>query len=369
MTQRPCAAPILVAGTAFIPAAEPTRQRAKALKPRGLNKWRMLDLLRPISPPRTQACRRRRISPTVQVQQMGDGSRRVSGVLSCGSVWGCPVCSQRICSHRADELQSVIKEWRGEVSMVTLTVRHGLGQSLKKIRKGVANAWRKVWQGKRAKLLRELFHVKHSIRALEVTHGENGWHPHLHVLVLGNTAPEPAALEYLRELWIAAVESELGEENAPDWSHGVVLSTGGGGSYLAKMGLEVTHHHTKAARRSSRTPWEIALDAIEGDEASAALWREYVSAMKGARQLTWSRGTRRFFGLGLRDSDAAIVEDAPPDPAAGFLLADWDGPVWDALVRSDPFWVSRLATAESFELEGLPGWARSVRVEDSPPPD
>lgn len=332
------------------------------------NKWRLLDQLRPLSAPRTKACRRKRVSPTVQLVRMPDGSKRVSGVLSCGSVWACPVCSQRVCSHRADELKTCVREWQqGSVQMVTLTVRHALGNDLRKVRRGVAGAWRRVWQGRQAKLLRARFHLKHHVRALEVTHGENGWHPHLHVLLFCSEAPAPAALEYLRELWTAAVESELGREHAPDWSHGVVMTEGGAGRYLAKMGLEIAHHHTKTGRRSSRTPWEIALDAVSGDERSAGLWRGYCRDMKGARQLTWSRGMRRFFGLGLRDSDAAVVAADESSPADGAVLAEWDGKSWDLCCRTEPLWVSRVCTAELFELERLPAWLMAVRVERPPP--
>lgn len=340
--------------------------RAKRLDVPRTNKWRLLDQLRPISAKRQRACRRKRVNATVQLLRMPDGSKRTSGVLSCGSVWACPVCSQRICSHRADELKSCVREWKhGTVIMLSLTVRHALGNDLRRVRRGVSGSWRRVNQGRKSATLRAMFHVKHSVRALEVTHGENGWHPHLHVLLFCDAEPEPGAIEYLREQWIAAVEAELGKEHAPDWSHGVVLTPGGAGGYLAKLGLEVTHHHTKSARRSSRTPWEIALDAVDGDKASAALWRRYCADMKGARQLTWSRGMRRFFGLGARDSDAAVV--AADDSAEGSLLAEWEGPAWDLLCREETFWVSRVGTSELWELERLPGWRLAARVVDEPP--
>lgn len=342
--------------------------RAKRLEVPRTNKWRLLDQLRPMSAPRTRACRRKRVSATVQLLRMPDGSQRTSGVLSCGSVWACPVCSQRICSHRAEELKTCVREWKaGTVLMLSLTVRHALGHNLRRVRKGVAGAWRRIWQGRKAAHLRAMFHVKHHVRALEVTHGENGWHPHLHVLMFCTAEAKPEALEYLREQWIAAVEAELGSEHAPDWSHGVVLTPGGAGGYLAKLGLEVTHHHTKSARRSSRTPWDIALDAVNGDEKSAALWRSYCRDMKGARQLTWSRGMRRFFGLGARDSDAAVVER--DDRAGGSLLAEWEGLAWDRCCREEPLWVSRVCTSEVWELERLPGWRLAARVVDEPPGD
>jgi len=217
----PKVAPLSVVGAAREPA---DTARAKPLVARGISKWHFLDGLRKHSAPRTAACRRRRISPTVQVQQRADGSRSVSGVLSCGSVWACPVCSQRICSHRADELQSAIRYWKTKpISMLTLTVRHGLGDNLKQIRAGLSRAWRRMLQGRRAKKWRALFHVKHNVRALEVTHGDNGFHPHLHILLFQDAEADATALDWIREEWSRAVERELGKEHAPDWTHGAVL--------------------------------------------------------------------------------------------------------------------------------------------------
>jgi hypothetical protein len=91
--------------------------------------------------------------------------------------------------------------------------------------------------------------------------------------------------------------------------------------------------------------------------------------MKGARQLTWSRGMRRFFGLGLRLSDAAIAEEETRAVEDGFTLAEWDGEVWDGAAIADPWWVSRVASLETWELESLPAPFRVVRPEAFAPPD
>ncbi|HXK20521.1 MAG TPA: protein rep [Polyangiaceae bacterium] len=307
----------------------------------------------------------------MQLQRRSDGSKRVSGVLSCGSVWACPVCAQRICSHRADELKSVLedhtKRGSGCATMLTLTIRHQNGDDLVEQRKGLADAHRRLWQGKGGKKLRALLNVKHSVRALEVTHGPNGWHSHTHSLLLGNQPPEPEALDYLKQRWMQVVEKALGPEHAPNWDRGATLVSAKGSTYLAKLGLEISHGQTKEGREGHRTPWQIAQDAAAGDEESKTLWKYYCRAMKGARQLNWSRGMRRFFGLGLRDSDAAVVE--ADDASKGTLIAEWDGADWDACARADPLWVSRVALVEDYELEGLPRARRFAPVEDFSAPD
>jgi len=51
----------------------------------------------------------------------------------------------------------------------------------------IRNAWRRTTTGRAGKDFRKLLGIKGTIRALEVTHGQNGFHPHLHVLLLPGT--------------------------------------------------------------------------------------------------------------------------------------------------------------------------------------
>ncbi|MBW5466256.1 hypothetical protein GOY11_35350, partial [Pseudomonas aeruginosa] len=47
----------------------------------------------------------------------------------------------------------------------------------------IRNAWRRTTTGRAGKDFRKLLSIKGTIRALEVTHGQNVFHPHLHVLL------------------------------------------------------------------------------------------------------------------------------------------------------------------------------------------
>jgi hypothetical protein len=206
--------------------------------------------------------------------------------------------------------------------------------------------------------------IEHSIRALEVTHSEaNGWHPHFHIALFQKGTTTAAEVDALRDLWAGLVEKELGSDNAPDWEHGVDYRPLNVTEYITKLGLEVSSV-TKKGRGASRSPWQIAHAAGEGQPRSVQLWREYSEAMRGARQLFWSRNARRFFGLAREESEYEIAKDEP-----GYVLGEWDAADWDAQCKADPFWVSRVVAAATGELGGaaaavarLPG----VRVLSTP---
>jgi len=225
--------------------------------------------------------------------------------------------------------------------MLTMTVRHAVGHSLKGLRSGLARAWRRLWQGRAGVERKERWRILHSVRALEVTHGDNGWHPHLHVVLFQAAAEHsPAAVDELREAWAHAVAVELGPSCVPSDARGVDARPLQVARYLTKLGLEVASIGTKRGRRSSRTPWEIAHDGAAGDAASRGLWQSYTRAMKGARQLFWSRGARRFFGLGRERADEDLARDG-----VGVLLAEWSGEEWDRLCRAFPRWLSLVTAA------------------------
>jgi hypothetical protein len=68
---------------------------------------------------------------------------------------------------------------------------------LEKVWHTISGAWAAIVAGRHRKTLRERFGVSGYVRAVEVTHGKAGWHPHLHVLLLTEA---PLDLDELREL-------------------------------------------------------------------------------------------------------------------------------------------------------------------------
>lgn len=312
------------------------------------------DELRPISPPRTAKCGRVRLVAAVTVACRTCGNtRRASfrGLLSCGSVWACPSCSRSIRVERSGEVEAVNgwhRENGGDALMLSLTVRHALGDDLKTIRGGVSKAWRQVQSGAPWKRWAEKVGLVGSVRALEVTHGANGWHPHLHVLLLVKGGLSDEKIEELRGAvaarWCAAVARVIGESARPD-AHGCDLRRAQSAKYLAKLGLELTAPAGKEGRADgSRSPWTIAGDYVrDGSTRDAALWKEWCAGMRGARFLTWSRGLRAAAGLNVERSDEEIAADEAASEIVGVIAAD----VWDARAPARGWALAVLLSVES----------------------
>ena len=137
-----------------------------------------------------------------------NGRAFFSGLETCGSVWECAVCSQRVSMHRAEQIRELLRlcrEQGGEAYMLTRTVPHDQGDRLVDVKRIVADAWRFGQSGKPWRKQQVRLGLAGRVRALEVTVGEHGWHPHLHILLICERAlGDPADSEVLLEFvaWV-----------------------------------------------------------------------------------------------------------------------------------------------------------------------
>jgi hypothetical protein len=277
------------------------------------------------------------------------------GLAHCGCVWECLHCATHVRSVRAQEVRAAVAaHGQDRTYMLTLTVVHGMGDDLRRIRGGVADAWRRMHQGRWIADWRERVGVVGSIRALEVTHGHNGWHPHLHVLVLVEDDRIEATVAELLERWQAAVERELGAGHVPDAEHGCVLTRCRDADYINKLGLEITDPgDTKRGRVGHRSPWQIGHDIMRwGRDRDRALWRAYCDGMRGARMLTWSVGLRERLRLGQEQTDEQIAEQEATQPEA--VLGVIAGRDWEDVARV------RGARVRVLELAETHGWTAAA---------
>lgn len=314
--------------------ADPKRHRAQrfALKS-------VVNRLLPTS--RTSKCCRWRVpKQALQVHRsIEHGKAFYSGLQVCASVWACPVCAAKISERRRAELVTAValaKSMGMHVKLLTLTVPHGLGDDLSTLLVQIRNAWRRTTTGRAGKDFRKLLGIKGTIRALEVTHGQNGFHPHLHVLLfLEQDATNGCVQGLFTPIWQDAC-TKAGLPRPSD-AHGCRVDDGSkAAAYASKWGLEseMTKSHTKQGRNGSRTPWDFlraVLERSEGWEQSAHLFRTYAAAFKGQRQLYWSNGLRALLGLGEEATDeevAAVQEDN------AHMLAELTDDQWRAILRT-----------------------------------
>jgi len=172
------------------------------------------------------------------------------------------------------------------------------------------------------------------IRALEVTHGANGWHPHVHALLLLPTPPDAAAVAALERsivtTWIRDVFKRSGREVLPQLCSVLPVATADVAEYVSKLSVayELTHGATKQAGGvGGATPLQLAADyAASGDAHLLALWREYEQATRGRRQMTWTVGLR------ITDDESAALE-ADADAPDAVVVAAIEPPLWAEIRR------------------------------------
>jgi len=246
-----------------------------------------------------------------QKRASGETTAQLRGLVTCKSVWSCPVCSARVSARRKDELNALLAWARHEghsVVMLTLTARHrrdtellpflaamkAAGQSLRRSR---------GWRG---------LGLLGSVAAQEVTHGSrNGWHVHSHVLLIlpSGEADALAAVERLRAEWLRSLGKVGLSGNKAAFQ---AQSATAAGDYVGKFGAaeELALGHVKQGRAGSRSPWQLLADARDGDAQSAVLFRVYSLAFKGRRQLVWSPGLKALAGVVEVSDDDAPAGDA-----------------------------------------------------------
>lgn len=273
-------------------------------------------------------------NPGVDVLHYADTGRYGYGnLISCGSTWHCPICAPKITEYRRAELAAGAARAMGdggEIAMITLTFRHDVDLPLDESLKMFYKARDKFFSGRAFKDAMRDVAALGRVYSTEVTYGTNGWHPHLHVLVLCEQRKDGIVerLERLRDYWAHAVcKAGLGQIN----NHGFDVRNGDyAAEYIAKYGHEpavftwsaaheLTKSHVKQGRAGNLTPFDflIILAARNGVEVGGrvigvteaeSLFREYAVRFQGRQQLVWSKGLREKLGLENERSDEDIAE-------------------------------------------------------------
>jgi hypothetical protein len=215
------------------------------------------------------------------------------------------------------------------VHFVTLTVPHGMGDDINVLNERLGAALKRLSAGKyslknQLKAVYPDAEIYGFIRAFEVTHGDNGFHPHYHLLVFTSGDLDHAALHSVyAPTWQRACRlSNLPE---PSLIHGCTVQDGlHAAKYASKWGLEdeMTKAHIKQTRRKGATPWGLLRAVLDGDDPdypakrAADLFRVYAAAFKGRRQLYWSNGLRALLHVDPEVSDEELIATADDDDSA-----------------------------------------------------
>lgn len=325
------------------PEGAPLDNNAKSSGKR-LDRWAARGFLWQYSGiPRCRKCGRVTVTADGSVGVRANGeSVGFAGLATCASVWACPVCNSRIQAVRRLEVGVALANVHangGGAAFGAITVRHRRGQRLDGLLAALGYGIARIGQDKSVKAIRTDMGYLGRIQALEITHGDNGWHPHRHPLALFDRKPHPEQLVELHLAEFRAFRAGVVAKgyDAPLDVAQVLMPVVPGtdaalGDYFAKAeyshqaaAWEATSTQTKKGRRGSMTPWQLLDLARESGDADALdLWNEYEQATRGKRALTFSRGLRDLVGLGTEATDEQIAEAEEGDRYdTGFHVADW----------------------------------------------
>lgn len=250
----------------------------------------------------------------VTVNQHANGSLSYGNVVKCHSVWTCPVCSSKISLERAQELGLLIDSClsSGEyVSMLTLTFPHSIQDDPGVILPQMLQAKRLMQKRKPWQRFSKEFGLVGDVRCLEVTHGQNGWHPHFHLLLF---TKNKLMIDYLQSLFLAMWQDACETVGLPQPSkkHGIHLNICSKSikDYVTKFGFdcEMSMGQTKSGRDKNRAPFQLLADYHEGDKQAGALFVKFAHAFKGRQQLKYSKGLKAYYALPESLTDQEINE-------------------------------------------------------------
>jgi hypothetical protein len=269
-----------------------------------------------------RGCGRTLMDPEAGVvfARTSEGAAVALGLLKCGRIWFCPVCSAKIRHGRAEEITRAVVSWieqGGQAYLVTFTARHAAAHQLADLMDAIQGtradaengikrrpgAYQRLitgstWAGRKASAvtrhgasegIRGRVGYVGMIRATEVTLGEgNGWHPHIHAIVfvggrtegqradkhvVGTFVPPAPVLEewqqHFRSVWTRHLH-RVDPAFRPSDEHGVdfkklrtVRDAKDLGEYIAKTqdgkdpANELARGDLKGARGGNMTPFEM----------------------------------------------------------------------------------------------------------------
>jgi len=329
---------------------------------------------------RLQSEARRLVSPKDALQgclrwPVGGGNGRVAvkyrrkaqyafygGLQTCGQIWKCPVCAAKITERRRKLWEHALNSkvitttqyedgavaklishgW--SLAMATFTLEHHFGEELQSVIGRLERAYQLMWSGKWAVKFKASGSIVGTVRAMEVTHGMNGWHPHIHCLFImegaGMRYQHASARSDLQERWHRVV-GKAGGSNVR--SLGCVFTVADIRSieYIDKMGIETVYRKLDKGQISETTKYPtkkgrgdnvglfglLALSAGGGAEAGS-LWQQAQVSLKHRKHIATSQGLLRRLGASIELSDnnlaATEIDDYGDELLAILERAEWD---------------------------------------------
>jgi hypothetical protein len=302
---------------------------------------------------------------------VNEGTAHFSGVETCGRIWLCPVCAAKIRARRGDEIAEAVGrhiERGGGAYFATSTLSHDQGDALAVSLDVLTKSWRSLMSGRAYQEEKDRFGILGNIAAKEITHGRNGWHPHIHGVVMTETEVD---VLHLCD-WFGRLDARWSRALVRHgWTPGllgrrftlypVTRSPGQLAAYVTKvqesgLGNEIARADLKSSRqKSSRTPLQILADfGTDGLASDLDLWHEYERATVGKSAIRWSRGLRKLL---LPDVEEQTDEEIAAEEIGGDTVAYLLPGTWYRLADIPG---AQSAVLDAVELDGWEGLIRTL---------
>lgn len=248
-----------------------------------------------------------------------------TGLQTCGSVWNCPVCSARISEYRRQEIAKAVEKtglFGYQSIMVTFTFPHTNKMPLKDLLKKQSEALALFRKGDTWDTFKDKVKFYGLIRALEVTYGKNGWHPHTHELwfIDCNYTNKKYLNEFILNRWINCLKKVgLIPENPTDKELEAVKKRAvdikmncKASDYLSKNDSSknwgVDRELSKAVSKGRAKGMHVFQFLATESALNQKLYIEFINAMKGKRQIFWSQELKKKIGIDDKTDDEILSE-------------------------------------------------------------
>lgn len=238
----------------------------------------------------------------VEAVQGEKGGVYYRNMQRCGSVWFCPDCMYKLMKERSSELQKQLiayKEKGKKIIFSTLTLQHNFADSLESLHHKLLQSYQFANSHRTYTTIKG---ETEYLRVMEVLHGANGWHIHLHTVFVGNSDVQKAVdvFEglYKRKLLKFGLLVNGHTTKNEEWNGKVEDMN----NYLFKGMLE---KEMLGGGISKDGAGKTFMQLIDENENSPQII-EFIKVMKGKRQF---RASKNFFADVREKTDEEILRD------------------------------------------------------------
>jgi hypothetical protein len=244
----------------------------------------------------------------------------------------------KILKGRSKELYSITSkhlkaDTDNNIGFLTLTIKHKKSDKLKYNLDALNENWRKLQNQRFFRNIKKEGLYLGQIKALEITHTKNnGWHPHLHVLLLWQGL-SPLQIRKNQDLIIRSwVRSTGGSIDAQDEK---IVYNKDISEYITKWDSiqELTNDFSKSA--NGVKPFQLlnliyekkllydSKNILISNNKCKAMFSEYVEATKGKHRIGISRNLNLLYKVEIKTDEEIINEISVEDIIVSFEREVW----------------------------------------------